>query len=382
MTRICGRCGPGLPLGAAGGAPLRASHPSPGGTRPPPARPAEDLDEGVGAALVQRRQRPRVQGRLPSLRRPRVLLAPDVALGAAGRPARLPQRGVDAQRVRGGQQRPQLGHPVLLRVDPHAALLAGLRVAGVCAGRIRLQHQAGQPRPQLRRGLARRPLEGVGLHLVGHAGHPRPERQRADRRGDRLGAHPVDPARAQRLQHRGAVGDLQAVVDAGPRRPHDQVNAAATSWTATSMASPANDAGHRRLPGHHLGDQLRLQRLQPGHRALGGRQRLDQRLAISGAEVEPGQRGTQIRPRHTFEHVFDCTAEPLRRQGILPMSVDDLGRCRPRVRPLRVRGKEPRNQTAVIATGFNRQAAGAASEGGACPMPAGRPCRGRPPPRR
>ena len=177
-------------------------------------------------------------------------------------------------------------------------------MAGVRRGRVRGLHQPRQPRPHAAGRSARPPAPGPA---------PRPRRPRAPcpnappvahRLGDRHRPRPVQPALAQRRQHRRPRGDRQAAVHPGLRRPHRPRPRGGHLMHRDIEGVPGERRRHRRLAGHHLGHQLRLQRLRPRHRPLGGRQRLDQRLAVGRADVEPGQRGTQIRSRHSFEHVL------------------------------------------------------------------------------
>ncbi len=126
---------------------------------------------------------------------------------------------------------------------------------------------------------------------------------------------PSPAAGAQRRQHRRPLRDRQAAVHPGLRRPRRQPQRRADLELGHLVARAARRADRLRHPAGDLGDRLRLAGLRPRHQPLRGRQRLHQRLPVQPGQLHSGQRGAQIRPRHTFEHVFDRSGEPLRRQG-------------------------------------------------------------------
>ncbi len=77
----------------------------------------------------------------------------------------------------------------------------------------------------------------------------------------------------------------------------------ATSWAATSKASPANDAdtaGSRRTTSATSSACSACNHETARWEAASA----STSASRCGADVEPGQRGTQIRPRHMFEHVY------------------------------------------------------------------------------
>ena len=327
VTRICGRCrragpGPHGPVVAAGGRapPGRDSHPSPGGTRPPSALTRSSAtsapaplppDPPTAAQAIRTRASARHWSSVRPLPR--------------GRPPRPGGRAHAARAASAAYTRWASGADSSARSSaiPSSNGLTHTR-RSLRAAASRASAPAGSALSTSRASAARtcgavcpgaRP-SACASTCVGRAGHPRPRRQRAHRRGDRLRPHPVDaapraappapPGAPRSPGSRRRAPAPPATTAAAPRRPRAP---------ATSMAPPANDAGPPPAPGATTSATSSAWRAcSPRHQPLGGRQRLHQRLAVRRADVEPGQRGTQIRPRHTFEHVFDLYGKPMPRQ--------------------------------------------------------------------
>ncbi len=336
VTRICGRgprgAGP-VPVGAPGGRapPGRKATPAPAGPAPRPPRPssppppsprrppaaarppgpAEQVDEGVGAALVQGRQRPGSRGGSPRCAASASACAAGVALGAAGRPAGLPERGVHARASGAVSSARSSAIPSSAGSDPHAGRsLRACLVAGVRPGRDPPAAPAGPAAPAAAARSApepapappppaRRPRRAI----PGRTARPPTASATATAR-----TQSIRPARsASSTAGRPAIARQSSTRDCAARDRPGERGGDLVGGHIERVAGERR--GHLRLPAHHLRDQLRLQRLQPGHRPLGGRQCLDQGLAVGGAQVEPGQRWPQVGPLESFEHVFDSRAE-------------------------------------------------------------------------